>query len=110
MVTLGKASIILRSRSTSFKCFVIRCRGNFPVVVACRIFSRAAAPLINHAQDGIDCVSRAGKFHLQPNCWANGEGREREIRPGSPQFLGSDEASSFTALFELQQVAHILFE
>src|ERR1700722_11707902 len=108
MVTLGKASIILRSRSTSFKCFVIRYRGNFPIVAVCRIFSRAAAPFIHHAQDGIDGVSRAGKFHLdRDDC----ERRERVKISAQVHriFLRSDEASSLAALFELQQVAHILF-
>src|SRR5271170_1658116 len=103
MVTLGNASIILRSRSASFKCLVIR-----SLVAVSGIFSRAPPPFLDHAQHGIHNVSRVGQFHL------DGDDRQRrERRQISAQvhriFFGGDEAAALTALPELQQIAHVFF-
>src|ERR1700683_1111062 len=104
IVILGKASTIFRSRSTSLKCFVIR----FAPCAVRAILSRAALPVLNHAQHGIHGVSCVCEFHFH---WDYGERRE-SIEIASKVhciFLGGDEAVGFASLPKLEQIANIFF-
>src|SRR5580704_16084761 len=107
MVTLGNASIIFRSRSAPFKCFVIRFRGTRRSVAVWGIFSRVAAPFLNHAQHGIHGISGVRQLHLYPNHHQRRERCQISSQVHGIFFCG-DEAARLTALPKLQQVANIL--
>src|SRR5579863_183354 len=108
IVTLGKASTIFCSRSTSFKCLVIGNSRRRPVVAVTGIFSRVGSAVLDRAQHGIHSVSCVGKLHLYRN-----HGQRREGPEISTEiyciFFGSHETASFTSPIKFKQVANIFF-